>query len=256
MRLSMKEILDKYNDANKFSLTGNYSGYKIAEEEFMNAIEDMEEHSKSQRREEYQNSIKDFYNYPEFDELYEEIKEECMEYYQEKNNKSCMEKLFDTCGMKQYNQMEVSNNIFDKFLDKAKKSCTSIVDKVGKTTKYGRAKEEYFWNLYNDIAMNIDRMNDKEKYLSNGVLDPMDVVPKELKEYLLYYKVSFHNEVSTRSILMINYYFVLNDATKKYLLKFKDDFNMDELEDLTLYKDDQVLFYSCTHEKFNSLSDE
>ena len=55
---------------------------------------------------------------------------------------------------------------------------------------------------------------------------------------------------------MINYYFVLNDATKKYLLKFKDDFNMDELEDLTLYKDDQVLFYSCTHEKFNSLSDE
>ena len=104
--------------------------------------------------------------------------------------------------------------------------------------------------------MNIDRMNDKEKYLSNGVLDPMDVVPKELKEYLLYYEVSFHNEVSTRSILMINYYFVLNDATKKYLLKFKDDFNMDELEDLTLYKDDQVLFYSCTHEKFNSLSDE
>ena len=71
MRLSMKEILDKYNDANKFSLTGNYSGYKITEEEFMNAIKDMEEHSKSQRREEYQNSIKDFYNYPEFDELYE-----------------------------------------------------------------------------------------------------------------------------------------------------------------------------------------
>lgn len=44
MRLSMKEILDKYNDANKFSLTGNYSGYKMTEEEFMNAIKDMEEH--------------------------------------------------------------------------------------------------------------------------------------------------------------------------------------------------------------------
>ena len=43
MGLSMKEILNKYNDANKFSLTGNYSGYKIAEEEFMNAIKDMEE---------------------------------------------------------------------------------------------------------------------------------------------------------------------------------------------------------------------
>ena len=55
MGLSMKEILNKYNDANKFSLTGNYSGYKITEEEFMNAIKDMEEHSKSQRREEYQN---------------------------------------------------------------------------------------------------------------------------------------------------------------------------------------------------------
>jgi len=52
---------------------------------------------------------------------------------------------------------------------------------------------------------------------------------------------------------MINYYFKLNDETKKYLLKFDNDFCLEPLEDLAIYKDNELKFYSCTHERFNSL---
>ena len=40
---------------------------------------------------------------------------------------------------------------------------------------------------------------------------------------------------------------------KKYLLKFRTDFDLQELQDLTLYKNNEVQFYSCTHEKLNLL---
>lgn len=257
MKLSMKEILDKYNDANKFSLTGSCSGYKITEEEFMNAIKDMEEHNKERHKKIYQIRREKF-NDPEYDvdKVYEEIKEECIKYRQEhKKSYVPLRELYSPEELKQYIQIteqytQVEDT--DALLDRLIEVGDSITSCVGKTTKY----DNNFSHIYHDVDMTLKCLEDKEKYLSNGVLDPLDAVPEELKEYLLYYEVSFHNEVSTRSILMINYYFVLNDATKKYLLKFKDDFNMDELEDLTLYKDDQVLFYSCTHEKFNSLSDE
>ena len=52
---------------------------------------------------------------------------------------------------------------------------------------------------------------------------------------------------------MINYYFKLNDETKKYLLQFRNDFYMRDLDDLSLYNDDEVKFSSCTHEGFNSI---
>mgnify|MGYP003306309482 CR=1 FL=1 len=43
------------------------------------------------------------------------------------------------------------------------------------------------------------------------------------------------------------------DCSKKYLLQFRNDFCMGDLEDLTLYKDDEMKFYSCTHEGYNSI---
>ena len=74
-----------------------------------------------------------------------------------------------------------------------------------------------------------------------------------MKEYLIRYESSFYNEVTASGQLMINYYFYLNDKTKDYLLMFKSDFDLEGLEDLAIYKGDDVEFCSCTHEKFNSL---
>ena len=82
---------------------------------------------------------------------------------------------------------------------------------------------------------------------------PIKQVPRKLRDYCIKYEISFFNEVTESSRLMINYYFPLNENTKKYLLKFKTDFDLKELQDLTIYKNNKVKFYSCTHEKFNSL---
>ena len=54
---------------------------------------------------------------------------------------------------------------------------------------------------------------------------------------------------------MINYYFKLNDETKNHLLKYDSDYDLDELQDLTLYQNNKIKFYSCTHEEYNSLDD-
>ena len=54
---------------------------------------------------------------------------------------------------------------------------------------------------------------------------------------------------------MLNYYFDLNDETKKFLLKFKNDFKIKgNLYDLAFYKNNELIFSSCTHEQYNSLS--
>ena len=52
---------------------------------------------------------------------------------------------------------------------------------------------------------------------------------------------------------MVKYYFKLNDKSKEYLLRYKSDFDLDNLEDLTIYKKNKIEFYSCTHEQYNSL---
>ena len=57
----------------------------------------------------------------------------------------------------------------------------------------------------------IFRQNDKTKYCFNDGKNPIEQVPKELKEYLIRYEVSSYNEVTESSGLMINYYFDLND---------------------------------------------
>jgi len=130
--------------------------------------------------------------------------------------------------------------------------CGFITDNVGKTTKYGKNHYNFFWNFYAEIALNIDTEKDKNSVCVKGGKSPIEQVPNELKEHLLYYEVSNFNAV-TISGPMINYYFKLNDESKKYLLKFRNDFMLIGLEDLTLYKDDEVKFSSCSHERFNSI---
>lgn len=46
--------------------------------------------------------------------------------------------------------------------------------------------------------------------------------------------------------------FRLNDKTKKWLKQFKSDYDLEGLEDLALYKGDELLFSSCTHEVFHN----
>lgn len=284
MGLTMKNILDKYPECNKFSLTGAVSRYNITisreeyekqtenlnmldrqnfleqynekynitEEEFLKAIENVEYKNKEEKRKYYENNKEQFKKYPSFDELYEEIKKECYDFDCEENREYYLNKRFDDKKIEKLKMIGMT----DEKINEMKKGFfynRFIADHVGKTTKYGKEHKGFFWNLYHEIGMNIDRRNDKESYCINNGKNPIEQIPEELKKHFLYYEISFFNSVTTSGGLMINYYFELNNETKEYLLKFKNDFCLNELEDLTLYKDDEIKFYSCTHEYFNSI---
>ena len=269
MGLTMQKILDKFDNCDIFSLTCSlveqniYEGkketelkklldntYGVTEEEFRNAINKIEERDKEEKRKIYENNKEEFANYPEFNKLYEEIKKECSDFYCEANRSYYIRKHFKDEQLKNFGYS-------DKEINEMKKDffqCGFIVDQVGKTTKYGGEHTGFFWNLYHDIAMNIDRQNNQKNYCTMNLQHPLEHLPNELKEHLLYYEISFFNSVTTSSRLMINYYFKLNQDSKKYLLQFRNDFCMKGLEDLTLYEDNKIKFSSCSHERFNSIN--
>ena len=251
MGLTMEKILNRYSDCNKFSLTGRVLKYNITEEEFFNALAKIETKTKEEKRIIYEKNKNKFVNYPDFDTLYEEIKQECNNFDSEENRIFYLNKRYNE-KINQYKKIGIT----DEKIEKMKENffnCRFIADFVGKTTKYGKEHQSFFWNLYYDIAMNIDRKKDKEKYCVNNRISPIEQIPQGLKEHLLYYEISFYNAVTISGGLMINYYFKLNEETKNYLLQFRNDFDMQELEDLTFYKNDEIKFYSCTHEQFNSI---
>lgn len=252
MGLIMEKILDKYSNCDVFSLTGRAYGCNVSEEEFLKALNKMESSSKEEKRKQYEDNKGKLVNYPDFDELYEEIKKECYKFDSEENKARYLREHFDKKIIADFKKMGMSSGKIKEIKDDFFR-CSFIADEVGVTTKYGSECIGFFWRFYHDIATIIDCSKKQNKYCINDVKDLLSQIPKQLKEHFMYYEVSFFNEVTISDDLMVNYYFKLNDETKKYLLQFKNDFCLNELEDLVFYKDGEVKFYSCTHEGFNSI---
>ena len=248
MKLTMKEILEKYNYCDTFCLTGMVDGYKVSEKEFYDALAYKKKRNRRYLEREYNKYELQQKGYPEFDKLYSEIEQECREFFNEENRQKYINEAYEDYKKWGFSDEQIKNmDIYNHF------KCSFIVDLVAQTTKYGNEYKNYFWHFYHELGQHLDIENDKIKYCLNNAKNPIEQVPQELKEYLIRYETSFYNEVTASSGLMINYYFYLNDKTKEYLLKFKSDFDLERLEDLAIYKGDDVEFYSCTHEKFNSL---
>ena len=248
MKLTMKEILEKYNDCDTFSLTGMVDGYKVSEKEFYDALTYMKKRNSQYLEDEYNKYQLQQKGYPKFDKLYSEIEQECREFYNEENRQISINRLYES-----YKKLGLSDKRIKYINISARFKYSLIISLVGTTTKYGNEYEDYFHRFYYDVSENLDIENDKIEYCFNNGKNPIEQVPQELKEYLIRYETSFFNNVTASNGLMINYYFYFNNKTKDYLLKFKSDFDLAGLEDLTIYKGDDVEFYSCTHEKFNSL---
>jgi hypothetical protein len=147
------------------------------------------------------------------------------------------------------------NNLSKKGYPDFDKLYLEIESECKKQNKIVKSSDPVLWQFYHDIGINLELTNEEEKHFSSTGKEPIEQVPQELREDLLHYEVSFYNVVTETSQLLINYYFSLNTKTKEYLLKFKNDFELEDLDDLALYKDNKVEFYSCTHEKYNSLED-
>lgn len=288
MGLSMKKILDKFSDCNKFCLTGpikknkftiteeeydeitknmnnaekrkvlaqfkEIERYNITEPEFEKIINNLKNETRKNLKCLYESNKDKLKKYSDFDSLYNEIEKECYEFNNKENREYYINKHYDDKEIEWLKQMGYT----DEEIEKQKSEFfqySFIADKVGKTTKYGIEYHDLFYQFYAEISNNIDREQTKTEYCTINGKNPVEQVPVELRDHLLYYEASFHNEVTMSGGLLINYYFKINEETKKYLLKFQNDFYLDglELEDLALYKDEELNFYSCTHEGFNSL---
>lgn len=247
-KVSMKEIVEKYNDCDMFSLTCDAREYNVSKEDFLKALENIETKDIQELKEIYDKYQLNDKGYSSFEELYSNIKDECIKYNSEENKEKYIKNRFTKEVIDDYKRLGFSDtqikDIMDNFF-----CCGFIESEVGKTTKYGDEVSVF----YRRISYNIDRLKEENMYLNNKNNDYIKILPQELKNNLLRYEISFYNEVTTSNRLMINYYFSLNDETKKYLLKYESDYDLEELQDLTIYKNNQVKFYSCTHELFNSL---
>ena len=114
------------------------------------------------------------------------------------------------------------------------------------------------YNYHTDYEMSlIDELDNRKKlFLFNGKTDPKDEIPEQLKGSFIEYQVSFQNHVSVcYDLLRINYFFKLDEDSKKYLLEFDTDFDLKNFDDLTIYKNGEVKFYSNTHERYNTFEE-
>ncbi len=217
MSMKIIDILNKYKEADTFSLTGSSYKMYITKEEYEKALVNAKEEIKKHLKQMYDKKAPFVANISSFNEVFNEIEGECREYN----------------------------------LNYKPKRCMFIMDKIDTFTKYG----EMFRCFYQDISFHIDRENDMNSFKFNKGKDPVKVLPTILQNNLIKYEVSFFNSVTESGMLMINYYFKLNDETKKYLLNYETDFDLDELQDLTLYQNNKMKFYSCTHDRYNSLEE-
>ena len=224
----MEYILNKYNDCNKMSLVTLFPNYcNLTETEAKLILDELKENNLA--------CIKRMYDRHEISEdldvIVKKIKEECA--------------LFEERFSYQY-----KNNFENSF----------ICDHVGEDTYYNEPIS-FFWHAYHMLGIELDCEKIVDKHLNNSnynkILEFLDNYPK-LKNNYISHKITFNTYV-TGGPLQIIYYFNLNEETKEYLLQFKDDYSFNNgLEDLALYKDDNLLYASCTHEKFryHGLSEE
>lgn len=229
--LDMQGIIKKYeNLADSFVLVVPYDDRLILEDINLNeeygakTVKDLEEHIIKRLKSLYEKQYEDIKRTTSksFETLINEIKEEIF------------------LDMK---RAEKNNNMV--FL------CDKVYDEK---TKYYMPKE-FFWHVYQDLQFLFMCQKDMERKIllreksPENNLDIEDL--KLLKPYLISVALSYSWHCTTTSQLSIVFKFKLTDETKKYLLQFKTDYDLKQLEDLALYKGDKLLFSSCTHEQFH-----
>lgn len=120
-------------------------------------------------------------------------------------------------------------------------------------TKYSEP-QEFFWHTYHDLQFmceckeNIERAKAERELVEKSIVKDLH----ELKPHLISARLSYSWHCTTSSQLSIVCKFKLNEETEKYLLGFKTDYDLKGLEDLALYRGDELLFSSCTHEGFHN----
>lgn len=225
-KIAMSELLEILKKCDSFSLTTTIDNISITKEDKHKIMTITKRQHKEFLLKEY-NKLNE--NLLPFENLYQEIEKECLS-FSEKYKEKYLKK----------------HGFFEN---------SFICDHVGQETKY-KEPLSFFWRFYHTLGMELDY----EVYLDdliqkNNKLKPLAKLKDDLlKSNLINYEISFQNHCTESSVLMINYYFYLNEDTRAWLLQFKSDFDLsDEFEDLAFYQNGELKFSSCTHEKYNTI---
>ena len=228
MEYSMNAILDIFSNCDTFSLTSAVPITEIPKDDKIKLLNKHIHDVKQQLKDIYQpeNSL------PEFDVLFNDIVDECTKFYSKISGKD----IIELCNS--------GDSLF-------------ICDHVGKDTKYSEPLN-LIWHFYHNIQhvfMSNDNLNNinecKELNTEKIFINSKDEI---LKENLLRYEFTYLTHCTSGPLQLV-LYFSLNEQTKKWLLQFKNDYDLgnSNFEDLAIYNKDKVEFSSCTHERFNSL---
>jgi len=229
-KISMDGLLERYKEADSFSLTTDYGDVHIDERIAQTALKELSEEQYKLAESQYllipEGERKSL---PAFDKLFKEISDTC-----NAHRKKHKKRIKETGG-----------NSF--FCDEHYK---------GKYKNYLQV-----WHIYS--AVDFIQACDYDLNRLKGLKEvaPIDRQLKNLpvlKEALISAKPTYVTHCTISGSLATVFKFKLNEKTKAWLKTHKDDYDFNtggadyRLDDLALYHGDELLFSSCTHEGFHN----
>lgn len=163
----------------------------------------------------------------DFDTIYNKIKEECIAF--------------------EHNMAEKYRKEFGFF------QCAFIVEGMGESTMYSQP-----YDLMYDMYYSLGQELDANSRIRNQAKVPKDEYIEKCfneKEYIALKKYYEKSELSffthcSLGPLQKTLFFELNEDTKQWLVDHSEDgFVVGKLQDLAVYRNGELVYSSCTHEK-------
>lgn len=223
--ITMSELLHKYPQADRFSLTC-VCNCRISDEEADGALKKLEAGMRGMAKSQY-DMIRDKSGLCDFDMLYKEIVEECRAY-------------------RKKHAAKIKKNDGHAFF------CDEFT--------WGRTKytaPQGLWHLYHcadfieSCAYRLKVRNTEQSRPDDWEIENIPA----LKNSAIGREITFTWHCTTTQLLHKVFTFRLDADSRAWLLTHKDDYDFGEkdnyLQDLALYNGDEILFSSCTHEGFH-----
>lgn len=226
----------RYYDKEAYEKKYPYGKYKLAKTDAEYALRILEEKNKKYLRKVYENGLSDKQKakFPPFETLYEDIKSECI-------------------------AISEMNNAGDNRADEYIFACDLVYDGKTKYTK----PHDVFWHFYAGLGGLCGDTDNAHTVVNNlmsnpykrSVDYPLHKPPYDiLLPHLIAATPTFTWHCTTSGGLYVVYRFRFNEQTKAWLavhynLKYCFRYG---LEDLALYRGNELLFSQCTHEHMQS----
>lgn len=217
--LDMKGLLEKYSTANEFEVVVPYDCDYLSKNNAEIAVNGLEEQTLKSLKATYDSlSKKEKGLIPEFNLFISEVTLE----------------IERELGGEQ-------KNLF--MCDRVAKGQTKFSDPL-----------KFVWRAYLELEELQKRKIEVSKMPSDnlGNIDgELESVFKDIKDLFISITPTYSWHSTTTSVLYKLYRFKLNEKSRKWLMQFENDYQIEGFEDLAFYNGKDLVFSSCTHEGFH-----